>query len=82
MAGTGNIKVNEIYKRNFPGSLVVKTSPVRAGVTGLIPGLGRSHTLQATKAPEPQLLEPVSPEPELRNKRNHHSVKPMYHSGE
>ena len=30
----------------FPGSLVVKNQPANAGDMGLIPGPGRSHTLQ------------------------------------
>ena len=63
MAGTGNIEVNKIYRRNFPSSLVVKNSPVSAGVTGLIPGLGRSHMLRATKAPVPHLRSPCARTP-------------------
>ena len=30
-------------EEDFPGSSVVKNSPANAGVTGSIPGLGRSH---------------------------------------
>ena len=86
MAGTGNIEVNKIYRRNFPSSLVVKNSPVSAGATGLIPGLGRSHVLQATKAPVPHLSPCArtaggsAPEPELHNQRSPGNVKPTHHS--
>ena len=31
----------------FPGGTVVKKPPANAGDTGLIPGPGRSHTLQS-----------------------------------
>ena len=41
---------------DFPGDLVVKNLPVNAGDMGLIPGPGRFHTLQETKAHAPQLL--------------------------
>ena len=88
MVGTGNIEVNKIYRRNFPSSLVVKNSPVSAGVMGLIPGLGRSHMLQATKAPVPHLRSPCArttgasaPRAEL-HKRSHCNVKPTYHDEE
>ena len=35
---------------------MVKTLPANAGDVGLIPHLGRSHTLQSSKARAPQLL--------------------------
>ena len=34
---------------DFPGGPVVKNPPANAGDMGLIPGLGRSHVLGATK---------------------------------
>ena len=39
---------------DFPGGAVVKNLPANAGVTGSIPGPGRSHS----RACEPQLLSP------------------------
>ena len=33
--------------RDFPGGIVDKNPPVNAGDMGLIPGPGRSHTLQS-----------------------------------
>ena len=43
--------------KDFPGSPVDKNPPVKAGDMGLIPGPGRFHTLQETKARVPQLAE-------------------------
>ena len=34
--------------RDFPGGAVVQNPPANAGVMGLIPGLGRSHSLQGS----------------------------------
>ena len=35
------------FKQDFPGGAVVKNLPVNAGITGSIPGLGRSHMPQS-----------------------------------
>ena len=40
----------------FPGGLVVKNPPTSAGDAGSIPGPGRSHRPQSSKAGEPRLL--------------------------
>ena len=40
----------------FPGSPVIKNSPVNAGDKGLTPGPGRLHVLQSNKDRAPQLL--------------------------
>ena len=66
----------------FPGGSAVRNLPANARDMGSIPGPGRTHMLQSnyTHAPqllnlcsrawEPQLLKPLSPEPGLRNKRS------------
>ena len=41
---------------DFLGVLVVKNTPLNAGVTGSIPGLGRLLMLQGNSACMPQLL--------------------------
>ena len=48
----------EIVKwcRDFPGGTVVKNLPDNAGVTGWIPGRGRSHMPRSNYAHVPQLL--------------------------
>ena len=68
---------------------VVKNSLAKAGETGSIPGLGRSHMLQGNKAhvlhlPSPhsrahdlQLPKPAHLEPVLC-KRSHGSEKPVH----
>ena len=42
--------------RGFPGGAVIENPPANAGDMGLIPGPGRSHTLQSNWACEPRLL--------------------------
>ena len=56
-----------------------------AGDTGLIRGLGRSHTLQSclARVPRPlspalQPLKPVGLEPVFRNERSPHKEKPSH----
>ena len=41
---------------DFPGGTVDKNLPANAGDSGSIPGLGRFHMPQATKAHAPQIL--------------------------
>ena len=67
-----------------------KNLPANAGDMGLIPGLGRSHTLWSSlacvpqllslrsRAHELQLLKPVGLEPVLCNKRSHCNEKLMH----
>ena len=50
----------------FPGGSAVKTLPVNAGDTGLIPDAGRSRLLCSNEAHEPQLLSLCSGVQELR----------------
>ena len=38
-------EIKERLERNFRGGPVIKNPPCNAGVTGSIPGLGRSHML-------------------------------------
>ena len=45
----------------FPGGSVVKNMPADAGVTGLIPGPGRSHMPWSNYAHAPQLLNTIEP---------------------
>ena len=44
----------------FPGGRVDKNVPTNARDMGSVPGLGRSHMLQVTKANATQLLSPCS----------------------
>ena len=57
--------------KGFPGGAVDKNLPAKAGDTGSIPGLGRSHMLQSNKARVPQLLSLSSRacEPQLLSPR-------------
>ena len=41
-------KEKEKESLDFPGDAVDKNPPTNAGGTGLIPGPGRSHTLQSS----------------------------------
>ena len=36
----------EVWKRGFPGGLVVGSLPCNAGITSSVPGLGKSHMLR------------------------------------
>ena len=45
-----------LYTRAFPSGSMVKNSPVNAGETGSIPGLGRSLIPRSNQVCEPQLL--------------------------
>ena len=45
----GDIHMQKIETRDFPGVPMVKNSPANAGAMGLIPGLGDSTCLRATK---------------------------------
>ena len=67
---------------------MVKNLPAKAGDTGLIHALRRSHMLGSNQvhvpplspcsgAQEPQLLNPRALEPVLHNERSHHNEKPM-----
>ena len=47
---------------------MVKNPPANAGDTDLVPGLGRSHMLGATKPNEPQIPKPALPKPVLHKK--------------
>ena len=71
----------------FPGG--AKNPLANTGKTGLIPGLARSHVLQSSSAPAPQLLSlcaaaitPACLEPMLCNKRTHLKEKPMHRNEE
>ena len=78
----------EYISKDFPGGSVGKKPPANAGDVGLVPDPGRSHMPQSNWAPTPQRLSLCSrtwqlqslslwvPEPELYDKRSHHSVKP------
>ena len=44
---------------DFPGGPVVENPPAKAGETGSIPGLGRSHIPWGGLAPAPQLQKTV-----------------------
>ena len=64
------------FLQDFPGGPVVKGLPANAGDMGLIPGRGRFHTPQGSKAPcattpDPtwQLLKPMHLRAELHNKK-------------
>ena len=70
------------YEQDFLGGPVVKNLPAIAGNTGLIPGPGRFHVLQAAKpvchnCGSQQALEPV-----LLNKRSHCKEKPKHKTRE
>ena len=59
---------------------MVKNPPADAEDMGSVPGLGRFHVPWSGLAHALQLLKPVCLEPVLRNKRSHHSEKPVLHS--
>ena len=61
-----------------PDGPMVKTPPANAGVTGSIPGPGRSLMLQSSLAHAPQLLSPHTLEPLLCNKRSYCNEKPVH----
>ena len=42
------------FRKGFPGGSMVKNLPANAGDTGSIPGPGRSHMLQSSKAHAPR----------------------------
>ena len=58
------------FLQDFPGGPGVKNLPAKAGDMGSIPGRGRFHMPQGSKAPAPQLLKPVHLRAELRNQRS------------
>ena len=43
----GEAKMKKTQSRDFPGGVVVKNLPAKAGDMGSIPGLGRSHMLRS-----------------------------------
>ena len=61
---------------DFPGGTVDKNPSASAGNMGLIPGLGRFHTLWSNKAHAPQLRKPASLKTMLGNKKTHCNEKP------
>ena len=61
---------------DFPSAPAVKNPPANAGDTGLIRGLGRSHTPRCNQVHVRQLPKPTCPGPVLHSEGSHHSEKP------
>ena len=92
--GGSEISAIRLYLKSvsmgFPGSSVVKNSPVNAEVMGSIPGPGRSHTPQSNYTCVPQLpshllqlpwsVHPRACAPQQRSHRNEKSGAPQLES--